>query len=77
MLRLPRLGISHMKSTVFAAPLGVMAEETSPRIGSPCTGCSTFSTVAPQSARIAPAEGTYAHWVSSSTLMPSSTLVIS
>ena len=46
-----------------------------PRWVSPRTGCSTFMTSAPQSARIAPAAGTNVNWATSRTRTPCITLV--
>ena len=65
MLRLPRLGCSTMKLT--PPVLGISPEVISPRCGSPLTGCSTFSTSAPQSASTAPAAGTNHHCATSTT----------
>src|SRR5262249_5536510 len=72
--RLPRFGCSTMKLTPPAA--GTRPEETSPRWGSPCTGCSTLITSAPQSASTAPAAGTNHHCATSMTRTPCSTASI-
>ena len=56
MARLPRLFSSKMwamPSTFAGTPQAAVLRE-----GSPARGCSTFSTSAPQSARMAPAAGT-------------------
>src|SRR3954453_11944544 len=45
----------------------------SPRCGSPPSGCSTFSTSAPHSARTAPAAGTNVQAATSRTLTPART----
>src|SRR3954453_10978411 len=51
-----------------------MPHATVPRIGSPCSGCSTLTTSAPHSARMAPAAGTKAYKATSRTRMPSMAL---
>src|ERR1700727_1483320 len=76
-LRFPRLGASIMGAnddpgTVAAAPNTL----TKPRWASPVTGCSIFTTSAPQSARTAPADGTKVNCATSSTRTPLSGLCI-
>src|SRR5215831_3256209 len=72
-LFLPRLGCSHMK---LKPPCGSSPDVTRPRCGSPVFGCSILMTSAPQSARIAPADGTNHHCATSSTRIPSRGLSI-
>src|SRR6202012_6021680 len=76
-LRFPRLGASMIGAnddpgTVAAAPNTL----TKPRWASPVTGCSIFTTSAPQSASTAPADGTKVNWATSSTRTPVSGLRI-
>src|ERR1700730_12921630 len=76
-LRFPRLGASMIGAnddpgTVAAAPNTL----TNPRWASPVTGCSIFTTSAPQSASTAPADGTKVNWATSSTRTPVSGLRI-
>src|SRR5262249_58516647 len=73
-LRLPRFDCSIMKLTPPVG--GKNPAVTSPRCGSPVTGCSTLTTSAPQSASTAPAEGTNHHCATSITRTPASTCSI-
>src|SRR5262249_31392350 len=69
--RLPRVDCSIMK---LPPPVGGKKPDvTSPRCGSPVTGCSTLTTSAPQSASTAPPDGTNHHCATSTTRTPSST----
>src|ERR1700727_1995154 len=76
-LRFPRLGpymigANDDPGTVAAAPNTL----TSPRWASPVTGCSIFTTSAPQSASTAPADGTKVNCATSRTRTPLSGLRI-
>src|ERR1700730_6308 len=76
-LRFPRLGASMIGAnddpgTVAAAPNTF----TNPRWASPVTGCSIFTTSAPQSASTAPADGTKVNCATSRTRTPLSGLCI-
>src|SRR5271156_6359261 len=66
------IGANDDPGTVAAAPNTL----TKPRWASPVTGCSIFTTSAPQSASTAPADGTKVNWATSSTRTPSSGLRI-
>src|SRR5262249_34777505 len=68
MLRLPRLGCCTRKSTPPAAT--DTPAEASPRCASPRSGCSIFSTSAPQSASTAAALGTNQNCATSRTRPP-------
>src|SRR5258706_15889606 len=69
MLRLLRLSCSTKKFTPCAP--GTRPEVTSPRIGSPRSGCSILMTSAPQSPRTVAAEGTNPQSATSISRMPS------
>src|SRR5262249_20204711 len=73
-LRLPRFDCSIMKLTPPVG--GKNPAVTSPRCGSPVTGCSILITSAPQSASTAPEDGTNHHCATSITRTPASTCSI-